>query len=143
MDDYSWLDFLHVTIWGTQTLAFLSLAKIFDQAKEALKIRDIAESLKDEILIEDLEKLLEAHDLAIKKIKHIKNKTVVHNQRGTDEKSVFKHASITPDEMESLIKIVCDILNNAAGRQSFQSRIPEDLRFRKTLHALLDKLGTA
>lgn len=60
----SWLDFLHVTIWGTQTLAFLTLAKIFDQAKEALKIRDIAESLKDEILIDDIPdcQFLNLHD---------------------------------------------------------------------------------
>ena len=143
MNDYSWVDFFRVTIWGTQTLAFLFLAKIFDRSKGALKIRDIAKSLDDKELITDLEKLLKTHGPVIEKIKHIRDKTVAHNQRGLDEKIVFEHAGITPDEMEHLIEDVCKILNDAARRQSFVNLIPEDLRFRDAVHALLGKLGAA
>ncbi len=47
MNNLSYVDFFHVTIWGTQRLAFLHLGKIFDESSKVLKIRDIANDLND------------------------------------------------------------------------------------------------
>lgn len=143
MNDSSHVDFFHVTIWGTQTLAFLSLGKIFDQSKRALRMHDLARDIGDNQLEKDLEDLHNTHGQVIEKIRSIRNKSVAHNQSGTSERSVFKQVGITPDEMERLIADVCRILNEAARRASCANLIPDDLRFRKAVHALLDKLGNS
>ena len=43
MNDLTYVDFFHLTIWGTQQHAFLSLNKVFDQSKGALKFRELAQ----------------------------------------------------------------------------------------------------
>ncbi len=88
-----------------------------------------------------MDELLNEHKQAIKKIKFIWNKSVAHNERNLDERSVFKQAGITPDEMEHLIEEVCGILNKMASKEPFPKRIPEDRRFESAMHALLDELG--
>lgn len=141
MEDSSYMEFFHLIIWGTQTLAFLSLGKIFDQSKGALKIQDLARNLGDKQLGKDLDGLHQTHDEVIRKIKRIRNESVAHNQCGRSESSVFDEVGITPNEMERLIENVCKILNEAGRRASCTNQIPEDARFRKAVHALLDKLG--
>ncbi len=141
MNDTSYVDFFHVTIWGTQTLAFLSLGKLFDQSKKALKMHDLARDLGDNQLGKDLDGLHKTHGKVIRKIKRIRNESVAHNQCGRSESSVFEQVGITPDEMECLIENVCKILNEAGRRASCTNPIPGDARYRKAVHALLDKLG--
>ena len=141
MNDWTYVDFFHVAIWGTQALAFLSLGKIFDQSKSALKLRDIVRSLNDNELSRDVDELYNEHGKAIEKIKRIRDKSVAHNDKSMDERSLFDEVGITPNEMERLIEDVCGILNGAAARESFSNRIPDDLRFKNAVDGLLDKLG--
>ena len=88
-----------------------------------------------------MESLRKTHAQVIKKIKLIRDKSVAHNQSGIDERNLFKQVGITPNEMEHLIEDVCRILNKAARKESCPNLIPEDLRFKNAVHALLDKLG--
>ena len=118
MNDWTYVDFFHVAIWGTQVLAFLSLGKIFDQTKGALKLQDVVRSLDDDELSRDVDALYNEHGKAIEKIKRIRDKAVAHNQRNMDERSLFDHVGITPNELESLIENLCRILNGAARRES-------------------------
>ena len=140
MNDWRYVDFFHVTIWGTQILAFLSLAKIFDRSKGALKLREIVGSLNDHELSRGVEELYNEHGEAIEKIKRIRDKSVAHSDKNVDEPSLFDEVGITPNEMERLIEDVCRILNGAAGLESFPNRISDDLRFENSVHSLLDKL---
>ena len=140
INDWAYVDFFHVIIWGSQTLAFLSLGKIFDQSKDALRLRDIVRELKDDRLIEDVDTLHNKHKEAIEKIKCIRNKSVAHNERSKDERSLFAEVGITPNELEHLIEDVCKILNAAAAKESIPDRIPDDLRFQNAVHGLLDTL---
>ena len=72
MKDWTYVDFFHVAIWGTQALAFLSLGKIFDQTKGTLKLRDIVRNLNDNELTRDVDELYNEHGEVIKKIKRIR-----------------------------------------------------------------------
>ena len=141
MNDLTYVDFFHVAIWGTQALAFLSLGKIFDRSKGALKLRDVVRCLNDNELSRDVDELYNKHGEAIEKIKRIRDKAVVHNDKNMDERSLFVEVGITPNEMERLIEDVCRILNGAAGRESLPNRIPDDFRFKNAVHGLLDRLG--
>ena len=141
MNDWAHVDFFHVAIWGTQALSFLSLGKIFDETKGVLKLRNIVRSLNDNELARDVDELYNGHGEVIKKIKRIRDKSVAHNDKAMDQRSLFDEVGITPNEMESLIEDVCRILNGAAGRQSFPNRISDDMRFKNAVHGLLDKLG--
>ena len=141
MNDWTYVDFFHVVIWGTQALAFLSLGKIFDRSKGALKLRDIVRGLDDDELSRDVDELYNEHGEAIEKSKRIRNMSVAHNDKSMDERSLFDEVGITPNELERLIGDVCRILNGAARRESFPNRIPDDLRFKNAVHGLLDKLG--
>lgn len=141
MNDLTYVDFFHVTMWGTLTLAFLSLGKIFDRPKSALNLRNAAQNLNDNELIRDVDKLYDERKAVIEKIKCIRNKSVAHNDRRKDEPSLFREVGITPDEMEHLIEDVCKILNAAARRVPSLNRIPDDLRFKNAVYSLLDKLG--
>ena len=141
INDFAYVDFFHVVIWGTQALAILSLGKIFDRSKGALKLQDIVRSLDDNELSKDVNGLYSKHGRAIEKIKRIRDKSVAHNDKNMDERDVFVSVGITPNEMERLIEDVCRILNVAAGRKSISNPIPDDLRFKNAVHRLLDKLG--
>ena len=141
MNDGTYVDFFHVAIWGTQALAFLSLRKLFDRRKDALRLRDIVRDLNDNDLTRDVDELYKKHGEVIKKIKRIRDKSVAHNNKCMDQRSLFDEVGITPNEMERLIEDVCRILNGAAGRQSFPNRISDDMRFKNAVHGLLDKLG--
>lgn len=141
MNDLTYVDFFHVTAWATQALAFLSLGKIFDRSKDALKLRDIVRSLEDQELGRNLEELYHDHGGVIRKVKRIRDKSVAHNDKNMDERSLFDEVGITPDEMERLIEDVCRLLNAAARRRSFSNRIPDDLRFKNAVKNLLGKLG--
>ena len=141
MNDLKYVDFFHVAIWGTQVLAFLSLAKIFDRSKGALKLQDIVGSLDDNELNAGVGELYNKHGITIEKIKRIRDKSVVHNAKNMDQRSLFVAVGITPNELERLIKDVCRVLNGAAERVSLPDRIPDDLRFKNAVHGLLEKLG--
>lgn len=141
INDLTHVDFFHVTVWGTQRLAFLSLGKIFDQSRGALKLRDLVRKLNDTQLSNDVDTLYDEHEAVIEQIRRIRNESVAHNDRNTDERSLFEEVGITPNEMEHLIEDVCRILNGAGRKESFPIPIPDDLRFKNAVHGLLDKLG--
>ena len=141
MDDWTYVDFFHVTMWGTLTLAFLSLGKIFDRSPSALSLRDATRGLHDSELIRKVDDLYEKQRDAIEKIERIRDKSVAHNDRLTGERKLFEEVGITPNEMENLIDDVAGVLNAAAEQVASLHRVPDDLRFKKAVHSLLDKLG--
>ena len=155
MNDLTYVDFFHVVRWGTQTLAFLSLGKIFDQSRGALNLRGVVRNLHNHELIKhelikDVDRLCNERGAVIEKIKRIRNKSVAHNDENMDQRSLFDEVGITPNEMESLIDDVCRVLNDvykvlneAERRESFRKPIPDDVRFKQAVHELLDKLGNA
>ena len=141
MNDWTYVDFFHVAIWGAQRLTFLSLGKIFDKSGRALKLRDLGSNLNDAKLSNDVDTLYNEHSAVIKKVERIRNESIAHNDQNSDERSLFEEVGITPNEMEYLIEDVCRILNAAARRESFPNLIPDDLRFKNAVYCLLDKLG--
>lgn len=142
INDYEYVDFFHTTIWGSQTLVFLSLGKIFDKGKGTLKVCKLVRGLNDDQLNDRFDSLSKKHKEVIDKVMKVRNKTVAHNEKLNDDIRVFQEASVTPNEIESLIDDIRIILNAAADRESISDRIPEGLRFKNAVHSLLDRLRT-
>ena len=140
--DWEYMDFFDAVIWGSQTLVFLFLGKIFDKRKDTLRVGDLARRLNDDQLQNDFDSLNKKHKEVIEKVMMVRNRAVAHNEKGNDDVRVFQEAGVTPNEIESLIDDVCIMLNAVADRESISNLISKELRFKNAVHSLLDRLST-
>ena len=141
ISNWKYADFFEIVNSGTLVRAFLCLGKIFDKGSDTLRLRSLAQSLNDDLLVRDLDSLEAKYTNVVKNVRYLRCNTIAHNNKYSNDAEVFQNASITPNEIEDLIDDICKILNAAAERMSFINKIPEGSRFEISANNLLDRLS--
>lgn len=142
MNDCRNLDFFLVSMEGNFRLLFLSLGNMFDKRKDSVSLhllhRRLHETNRHDLDCE-LEKVLKRHAPTIASIRKIGNKSIAHMDKDSME-AVFRSAAITPNQIETVIDAVCDVLNMISDAFDFPDRISKGDRFENAVQFLLDTL---
>ena len=142
MNDYGNVDFFLVSMEGNFRLFFLSLGNMFDKRKDSVSLHLLHRRLHEtnrHDLERELEKVLKRHAPTIESIRKIRNKSIAHLDKDSME-AVFRSAAITPNQIETLIDAVCDLLNMISAAFDFPDRISKGDRHENAVQFLLDTL---
>ena len=142
MSNCEYVDFFHVSLAGNLRLMILSLSSLFDKNRKALSLYVVGKTLKNNGHVEvaiKIDQLYRTHKDTIDGMRHIRNKSIAHNDP-TSIETVFGDASITPNAIRELIDAVCLVLNELLQELDFPDRISGGERNRRAVHSLLAAL---
>lgn len=142
MNDYRNVDFFLVSMEGNFRLFFLSLGNMFDKRKGSVSLHLLHRRLHEANRLElerELDKVLKRHAPTIASIRKIRNKSIAHMDKDSME-AVLRSAAITPNQIETVIYEVCDVLNRISDAFDFPNRISKGDRFENAVQFLLDTL---
>ena len=142
MNDYRHVDFFINSMEGSFRLFFLSLGKIFDKSSNTVSLQLLAKKLRDAghaDFAQEIANIISDHNSTITKIRLVRNKSIAHNDLASTNE-IFESASITPNQVESLIDPLCVILNSVGERVGFPDRISEGERNERAVQHLLKTL---
>ena len=143
MNNHKFVDFFHVANAGTYNLIFVSMAKFFDRDDRAIGISKLKEKLLEEghnRLVDQINNALNPIENTIKKILNIRNKSIAHTQQDLATERVYESNGVTPDEIRSVIDVMCDIMNDAASVLGIQNSISEGTRLEEATRNMLVQL---
>ena len=143
MNDLSYVDFFHTSNSGHYNLFFLALSKIYDRDPRVSGISQ----LKDVLRHEDHEHLAEALETSlismgnlVALVMNIRNKTIVHNERGLSREKVYEINGVTPNEIQHLIDVTCEAINDVARGLGLPNRIAAHDRHERATMSMLERL---
>ena len=143
MNDYKHVDFFLVSGSGNYKLFFLSLSKIFDRDPRVAGISEFKRALRDEgygsaalRIAKDL-KVIEPY---VKAVMGIRNRSLVHNEHAISRTKVYTVNGITPNQLRSVIEIVCESINLAARELGISNTIGDSDRFERATLNMLARL---
>jgi hypothetical protein len=117
MNDLNYVDFFHVTSEGMFKLIFVELGCLFDKESEnrASSMYQLKKSLVDlgrSDLKDKIESELKKYSNLVKAIKTARSQLIAHNELDKTPRIVFEKNIIVPDEIDLLIKTICDLINH-------------------------------
>lgn len=143
MNDSRNVDFFITSMEGNFRLFFLSLRKLFD--KEKYRDRDtvgfvfLTKRLEKAGYLDfarEISETITVNNDIINKICQITNRSIAHNDL-VSTGAIFESASITHEEVETLIDTTCEILNAISERVGLPNRIAEGERDERAVRHLL------
>ena len=144
MNDGEYVDFFHASNAGHYKLFLLALAKIFDRDDRVAGISE----LRNALCLEDRADLARyIHDelspitKAVAKIMHIRNKSLVHNDRNFPRPKVYKvKGGLTPDQIREVIDKACSVINHVAVQLNISNIIFDGLPLENATLSMLKVL---
>jgi hypothetical protein len=144
MNDYSYVDFFHASNTGHYKLFFVALAKIFDRDVRVSGISHLRDALRKEghrALADELAMKLSQLDSVVSRVMGIRNKAIVHNERGLTKEKVYEINGITPDEIRELIRSTREAINAVADALKLPDRVSDGRRHEEATLAMLERLA--
>lgn len=144
MNDFAYVDFFHAANLGHYTLFFLSLAKIFDRDPRVAGISELRRALRADgktTTALAVARLLKPHEVQVKRVMAIRNRSIVHNEHGISRSKVYELNGVTPNELRALIDAACAAINHAARALGIVNTIFESDRTEQATLSMLETLA--
>jgi hypothetical protein len=142
MNECKYVDFFHANNSGHYKLFYIALSKIYDRDERASGIRELKKRLDENGYAElatfvnnELTPMTEI----VKKIKTIRNQSIVHNQADLPRKTVYKKNQITPNQIREVISKTIQVLNVVSDGVGVKDPIFENERL---VEATIEMLKT-
>lgn len=143
MNDRNHVDFFHASNSGHYKLFFLALSKIFDRDSRVAGISEWKKALRAEghgPWALRVTRELKPIEPLVKKLMHIRNRTIVHNNHTVPRAKVYKINGITPNQLRQIIETVCSTISSTASDLGIANTIFDSARFERATLAMLKRL---
>jgi hypothetical protein len=146
MDDYAHVDFFHASNAGHYKVFLLALSKIFDRHPQAGGMQALRNALRVEghgSVAEEISLQLEPFAAQIRSVDGIRNKSLVHNEKGMPRSEVYALNEVTPDQLRELIDKTAEVMNQVAHRLGISNGVFEGDRLQRATISMLERLARA
>jgi hypothetical protein len=143
MNERRYVDFFHASNSGHYKLLYLALSKIYDRDERAAGIRKLRNRLIDNNYHDQakyVDKELIPLTSMVRKIKTIRNQTIVHNQSDLPRKQVYKNNEITPNQIRDVVIKTVNVINNVSKEIGVSNHIFDNDRLEKATMEMLKTL---
>ena len=144
MNDANYRDFFLASNSGHYKLFFLALSKIFDRDSRVAGISELKRALRSEgqgRTALRITRELRPIPPFVKKLMHIRNQTIVHNEISVPRTKVYEVNGITLNQLRQVIEAVCGAINATAHDLGIPNRIFDSSRFESATLGMLERLG--
>ena len=142
INDDRYSDFFLASIAGNFRLFFVSLGNIMDEDQRSIGISKVQNTLKKcgkGNLAIKIDEVIHNYQGVINNIRYIRNKSIAHSDfEEADE--IFEKFPVTPNQIQSLIDEILDVLNAIASELNFPDSISEGKRNEQATQNILEAL---